>query len=95
MKKRFPSRGTIITLLFSVLIVGLLACRGPAGAAGAPGLQESGPAENVTNEVFATNSSGTHSHTADSASQIDTTENSGNADESRPVNVALQYCIKT
>ena len=38
MKKRFPSRGTIITLLFSVFLVGLLACRGPAGAAGAAGL---------------------------------------------------------
>lgn len=38
MKKRFPSRGTIITLLFSVFIVGLMACRGPAGPAGLPGL---------------------------------------------------------
>lgn len=38
MRKRFPSRGTIIALLFSVFVIGLLACRGPAGAPGLPGL---------------------------------------------------------
>lgn len=39
MTKRFPSRGKIATLLFSILVVLLLAaCAGPAGAPGAPGL---------------------------------------------------------
>ncbi len=38
MTKRFPSQGKLITLLFSVLAVFLLACTGPAGPPGLPGL---------------------------------------------------------
>lgn len=38
MTKRFPSRGKLSILLFSVLTVMLLACTGPAGVPGAPGL---------------------------------------------------------
>ena len=38
MRKRFPSRGHIIALLFSVYVILLLACTGPQGPAGLPGL---------------------------------------------------------
>ena len=38
MRKRFPSRGHIIALLFSVFVILLLACAGPQGPAGLPGL---------------------------------------------------------
>ena len=38
MSNRFPSQGKALTLLFSILVVVLLACAGPQGPAGAPGL---------------------------------------------------------
>lgn len=38
MRKFFPSKGKTITLLFSVFVIGILACTGPQGPQGNPGL---------------------------------------------------------
>ena len=38
MRKLFPSKGKTITLLFSVFVIGILACTGPQGPQGQPGL---------------------------------------------------------
>lgn len=38
MRKLFPSMGKTITLLFSVFVIGILACTGPQGPQGQPGL---------------------------------------------------------